>query len=112
MNGNKRLNNKGFMLLESIVSFFVLATCLMIYVPFLIQMLRTAQWTRNEVECARIGFEQVQKIQANETPDKQWITAGKTYSISVPRTKKGIQVDEAEQHWSIQMESFTGTTIE
>lgn len=112
MNGNKRLNDKGYMLLEAIVAFLVLATCLMVYLPFLVQMLRTIQWTRTEVECARIGFEQVQKIQANETPDKQWVTAGKTYSISIPQTKKGIQVYEAEQTWSVQMETFIASTIE
>lgn len=112
MNGNKRLNNKGYMLLEAILAFLVLATCLMVYLPFLVQMLRTTQWTRTEVECARIGLEQVQKLGANEPLDKRWVTAGKTYSISIPQTKKGIQVHETEQTWSVQMETFITTTVE
>lgn len=106
MIGNKRLNEKGFLLLETIVAWSVLTTCLMIYLPFLIYMLQAVAENRNEVECARIGLEQVQKLSANKQADQTWETAGKTYFIFVPEKQKGIRVNEKDQEWKIQMESF------
>lgn len=112
MIGNKRLDEKGFLLLEAVASWLILVTCLMIYLPFLVQMLKTVQWESNEVEQARIGFEQVQKLSANEPINETWVTAGKTYNISVPDAKKGIRVYDKIQEWNIQMQSFVTSPFE
>lgn len=112
MNGNKRLNEKGVLLLESVVSWFLLITCLLIYLPFLTQMWKTVHLERKETEQARIGLEQVQKHIAGEPIDEKWTTGGKTYWISISSNQKGVRVYDETQDWSIQMQSFSTTPAE
>lgn len=112
MNGNKRPDQKGFMLLEAIISWLILVTCLMIYIPFLINMTVSLKNTRNEVELTRIGYEQIQKRLQVEPIETTWVTAGKTYQITETEVGqwKGIRVYEKEQEWILQMLSFADTT--
>lgn len=112
MNGSKRIDQKGFLLLEAVISWLVLVTCLMIYIPFLINMTISLKDTRNEVELTRIGYEQVQKKNLAEPLESTWVTAGKTYQITETKSGqwKGIRVYENEQEWILQMVSFTTAT--
>ncbi|MFL2100132.1 hypothetical protein [Desemzia sp. FAM 23991] len=114
MIGNKQLDQKGFMLLEAVISWLVLVTCLMIYIPFLMNMTLSIKNSRNEVELTRIGYEQIQKSLLAEPIETTWITAGKTYYISEQEAGrwKGIRVYEKEQEWTLQMLSFTNTTAQ
>lgn len=114
MSGNKRLDQEGFLLLEAILSWVILVTCLMIYIPFLINMTVSLKNTRNEVELARIGYEQIQKTLLEEPIEITWVTGGKTYQITETKVGhwKGIRVYEKEQELVLQMVVFTSTTAQ
>lgn len=114
MNGNRRLDQKGFMLLEAIISWLLLVTCLMIYIPLLLNMTVSLKNSRNEVELARIGYEQIQKNLLAVPIETTWKTAGKTYQITETKVGqwKGIRIYEEEQEWVLQMLSFSGTTTQ
>ena len=114
MSGNKRLNQKGFLLLEAIISWLILVTCLMIYIPFLMNMTVSVKNSRNEVELTRIGYEQIQKSLLTDPIETTWVTAGKTYRITETSVGqwKGIRVYEKEQEWVLQMVSFSNTTTQ
>lgn len=114
MNGNRRLDQKGFMLLEAIISWLLLVTCLMIYIPLLLNMTVSLKNSRNEVELVRIGYEQIQKNLLAVPIETTWKTAGKTYQITETKVGqwKGIRIYEEEQEWVLQMLSFSGTTTQ
>lgn len=108
MSGNKRINEKGFLLFEAILSWVLIITCLMIYLPILVNLLTTLHSAKNELEMARIGYEQIQKSVETEIGDDEWETNGKIYTISekVVNGRKGIWVYEEGQVWNLQMESL------
>lgn len=108
MSGNKRINEKGFLLFEAILSWVLITTCLMIYLPILVNLLTTLHSTKNELEMARIGYEQIQKSVETEIVDDEWETNGKIYTISekVVNGRKGIWVYEEGKVWNLQMESL------
>lgn len=108
MNGNNRINEKGFLLFEALLSWVLITTCLMIYLPMLVNLLTTLHSAKNELEMARIGYEQIQKSVVEETMDEEWKTNGKIYNISEKTVsgRKGIWVYEEEQVWILQMENF------
>lgn len=112
MNGNKRLNENGFLLLEAVVSWLILITCLLIYLPFLTQMWKTVHLERNATEQARIGLEQVQRLVENEPTDGVWTTGGKTYKISITNDQRGVRIHDETQEWTVQMQSFSTSTVE
>ncbi|MBM6613356.1 hypothetical protein JTF06_00445 [Desemzia sp. RIT804] len=70
--------------------------------------------TRNEVELARIGYEQIQKTLIDEPIEITWVTGGKTYQITEIKAGhwKGIRVYEKEQELVLQMVAFTSTTAQ
>lgn len=108
MYGNNKIDEKGFLLFEAVLSWILITTCLMIYLPMLVNLLTTLQSARDKVEMARIGYEQIQKSVVKETRDEEWETNGKTYNINEKTVggQKGIWVYEEEQVWTLQMESF------
>lgn len=108
MSGNKRINEKGFLLFEAILSWVLITTCLMIYLPILVNLLTTLHSAKNELEMARIGYEQIQKSVETEIVDDEWETNGKIYTISekVVNGRKGIWVYEEGKVWNLQMESL------
>lgn len=108
MSGNKRINEKGFLLFEAILSWVLITTCLMIYLPLLVNLLTTLHSAKNELEMARIGYEQIQKSVETEVVDNEWETNGKIYTISekVVNGRKGIWVYEEGKVWNLQMESL------
>lgn len=114
MNGNRRVNEKGFLLFEAVLSWILITTCLIIYLPILVNLLVILQQTRNEMEMTRIGYEQMQKSVVKEAMDEEWETNGGIYNISekVVDGRKGIWVYEENQEWSLQMEQFSITTSE
>lgn len=108
----KRLNQKGYLLLESVVSWFILVSCLLVYLPFFTQMWQTIHLERNETEQARIGLEQVQKLKIREPNDAVWTTGGKSYTIVIPTNRKGVRVYDETQDWQVQMQSFNSFAAE
>lgn len=108
MSGNKRINEKGFLLFEAILSWVLITTCLMIYLPILVNLLTTLHSAKNELEMARIGYEQIQKSVETKIVDDEWETNGKIYTISekVVNGRKGIWVYEEGKVWNLQMESL------
>nr|WP_238321769.1 prepilin-type N-terminal cleavage/methylation domain-containing protein [Carnobacterium jeotgali] len=45
--GNKKLNQKGYLLIESLVAFSILSLCMAFYLPFVVSMLKKSGSRKN-----------------------------------------------------------------
>jgi type II secretory pathway pseudopilin PulG len=106
--GNKKLNQKGYLLIESLVAFSILSLCMAIYIPFIVSMLKKVDAEKTTVEMYRIQYEQVQKIEQLQTTDNTWRTGGKVFTIEQITTtaQKGVRVKYEKEEISIEILSF------
>ena len=72
--GNKKLNQKGYLLIESLVAFSILSLCMDFYLPFVVSMLKKVEAEKIAVEMHRIQYEQVQKIEQHQPINQTWKT--------------------------------------
>lgn len=103
--GIKKLNQKGYLLLESLLSFFILTVCISLYLPLVVGLLLTVKEEKKAVDRARICYEQSQKISLGQSVDDSWQTGGVTYQIhSIEKEhKKGIQINDGDQQLVIEI---------
>lgn len=103
--GIKKLNQKGYLLLESLLSFLILTICISLYLPLIAGLLVTVKEEKKAVERARVCYEQSQKISLGQSVDNSWQTGGVTYQIHSieKKQKKGIQINDGEQQLVIEI---------
>jgi len=108
INGNKKLNQKGYLLIESLVAFSILSLCIALYIPFILGMLKKVDAEKTAVEMYRIQYEQVQKIEQQQSTDKTWTTGGKVFTIeqTTNNAQKGVRVKHGEEEIFIKVLSF------
>ena len=106
--GNKKLNQKGYLLIESLVAFSILSLCMAFYLPFVVSMLKKVEAEKTAVEMHRIQYEQVQKIEQHQPIDQTWKTGGKIFTIEpIANTiQKGVRVKYEKEEISIEILSF------
>lgn len=106
--GNKKLNQKGYLLIESVVAFSILSLCMAIYIPFIVSMLKKVDAEKTAVEMYRIQYEQVQKIEQLQTTDITWKSGGKVFTIEQITTtaQKGVRIKHEKEEISIKVLSF------
>lgn len=110
--GNKKLNQKGYLLIESLVAFSILSLCMAFYLPFVVSMLKKVEAEKTAVEMHRIQYEQVQKIEQHQPIDQTWKTGGKIFTIEpIANTiQKGVRVKYEKEEISIEILSFQTST--
>ncbi|AEB29346.1 hypothetical protein CAR_c06520 [Carnobacterium sp. 17-4] len=108
INGNKKLNQKGYLLIESLVAFSVVSLCIAIYIPFIVGMLKKVDAEKTAVEMHRIQYEQIQKIEQQQAIDPIWKTGGKTFTIKQLRntSQKGVRINYEKEEVFIEVRSF------
>lgn len=103
--GIKRLNQKGYILLESLVAFLIITLCISLYMPLTANLLVTIKKEKIAVDIARIAYEQSQKIGYGQEIDSTWQTGEITYDIylSEANQKKGIYVQYGNQKKKVEI---------
>lgn len=106
--GNNKLNQKGYLLIESLVAFSILSLCMAIYIPFIVGMLEKIDAEKTAVEMHRIQYEQVQKIAQHQIIDKTWRTGGEVFTIeeTTITAQKGVRIKHGEEEIFIEILSF------
>ncbi|WP_414839860.1 type II secretion system protein [Carnobacterium sp. TMP28] len=94
IDGNKALNQKGYILLESLLAFLILTLCISFYLPLTTTLLVAIKKEKIEVDLARIAYEQSQKIVLNQDVDSTWQTGKVHYTIALSEInqRKGIHI--------------------
>lgn len=105
IDGNKKLNQKGYVLLESLVAFMIITLCISLYMPLTANLLVTIKKEKRAVDMARIAYEQSQKIELGQAIDSTWQTGEIIYDIYLSETnqKKGIHVQNGEQNKKVEI---------
>lgn len=108
INGNKKLNQKGYLLIESLVAFSLVSLCIASYIPFIVGMLKKVDAEKTAVEMHRIQYEQIQKIEQNQAIDTTWKTGGKFYTINplTNSSRKGVRINYENEEIFIEVRSF------
>lgn len=102
------MDQKGYLLVESLVAFSILSLCMAIYVPFSVTMLKKVDAEKTAVDMYRIQYEQAQKIEQHQPADKIWKTGGKVFTIEQisTNTQKGVRIKHDEEEIFIEVRSF------
>lgn len=106
--GNKKLDQKGYLLIESLVAFSIVSLCIAIYIPFIVNMLQKINAEKTAVDMYRIQYEQLQKMEQHQSTDKIWKTGGEIFTIeeTVTNTQKGVRIKHDEEEIFIEVRSF------
>lgn len=104
----KKINQKGYLLIESLVAFSILSICIAMYLPFVVGMLKKVDAEKTAVEMYRIQYEQLQKIEQQQPIDKIWETGGKVFAIeqATTTTQKGVRIKYGEEEIFTEILSF------
>lgn len=86
--GIERLNQKGYVLLESLTAFLIITLCISVYLPVVTDLLVTIKEEKKTMDMVRIGYEQSQKIALGQEVDTSWQTGGNVYEIIVESSQK------------------------
>ncbi|MEG0268332.1 MAG: type II secretion system protein [Carnobacterium sp.] len=94
IDGIKQNNQKGYILLESLVAFLIITLCIGFYLPMTASLLIAIKKEKIEVDLVRIAYEQSQKIALGQDIDRNWQTGEIIYDITISETnrKKGILI--------------------
>lgn len=108
MSGNKLLNQKGYLLIESIFSWLLILSCVSLYIPMMSRMLVIVNGEKEAVNCYRILYEQAIVLKAEGKTDTVWETNGKEYRIAemTELNREGIYVYGEGKKAKIQLKSF------
>ena len=108
MSGNKLLNQKGYLLMESIFSWLLILSCVSLYIPMMSRMLIIVNSEKEAVNCYRILYEQTIVLETEGKTDVVWETNGKEYRIAetIELNREGICVYGKEKKAQIQLKSF------
>jgi type II secretory pathway pseudopilin PulG len=105
IDGNKKLNQKGYILLESLVAFLIITLCISLYMPLTANLLVATKKEKIAVDIARIAYEQSQKIGYGQEIDSTWQTGEMMYDIYLSETnhKKGIRIQYGDQKKKVEI---------
>ena len=108
ISGSKKLNQKGYLLIESLVAFSLVSMCIASYIPFIVGMLKKIDTEKTTVEMHRIQYEQIQKIEQHQAVDSTWKTGGKVYTINplIDNSRKGVRITYENEEIFIEVRSF------
>lgn len=108
ISGSKKLNQKGYLLIESVVAFSLVSLCIASYIPFIVGMLKKVDTEKTAVEMYRIQYEQIQKIEQHQPIDSTWKTGGKMFSINqlTNNSRKGVRINYENEEIFIEVRSF------
>lgn len=108
MSGNKGLNQRGYLLIESIFSWLLILSCISLYIPMMSRMLVIVNAEKEAVNCYRILYEQTMVLEAEGKIDTVWETNGKEYHIAktTEHNREGIYIYGKGKKAEIQLQSF------
>ena len=108
ISGSKKLNQKGYLLIESLLAFSLVSLCIASYIPFIVGMLKKIDTEKTTVEMHRIQYEQIQKIEQHQAVDSTWKTGVKIFTIKQLRntSQKGVRINYEKEEVFIEVRSF------
>lgn len=112
IDGNKLFDQKGYILLESLLAFLIITLCISIYLPLTANLLVAIKKEKIDVDIMRIAYEQSQKIALDQEIDSTWQTGENSYGINLSETneRKGIHVQYNNQEKKVDILSITATS--